>query len=172
MHAISVISCNYLQIDIATNASHHSAENTPPFSYKGSSPLCCNHPTHLATNAPLNSATHKVGLNHVGVCSKIGTMYQLSQFIHNARETNRHPISVHIHVLKWYTCIEHAMVLQVNDVWLWSRLRLQDTVITFLYSNYRIQACMRLTLPLKKVALACNSCTGWVGYSWWKYQVV
>ena len=27
----------------------------------------------------------------------------------------------------------------------------------------RIQACMHLTLPLKKVALACNSCTGWVG---------
>ena len=27
----------------------------------------------------------------------------------------------------------------------------------------RIQTCMRLTLLLKKVALACNSCIGWVG---------
>ena len=31
------------------------------------------------------------------------------------------------------------------------------------FSSCRIQACMRLTLPLKKGALAYNSCTGWVG---------
>ena len=31
------------------------------------------------------------------------------------------------------------------------------------FSSCRIQACMRLTLPLKKVTLACNSCAGWVG---------
>ena len=31
------------------------------------------------------------------------------------------------------------------------------------FSPCRIQACMRLTLSLKKVALACNNYTGWVG---------
>ena len=32
------------------------------------------------------------------------------------------------------------------------------------FSSCRIQACMHaFNLPLKKVAIACNSCTGWVG---------
>ena len=31
------------------------------------------------------------------------------------------------------------------------------------FSSYRIQACVRLTLPLNKVTLVCNSCAGWVG---------
>ena len=31
------------------------------------------------------------------------------------------------------------------------------------FSSCSMQACMHLTLLLKKVALACNSCTGWVG---------
>ena len=49
-------------------------------------------------------------------------------------------------------------------------LRLRSTVCSLIFgkllpyfSLFRIQACMYLTLPLKKVALACNNCAGWVG---------
>ena len=50
-------------------------------------------------------------------------------------------------------------------------LRLQDTVCSLMFmkkilpsfSSCRIQACMHSTLPLKKAALASNSCTDWVG---------
>ena len=35
--------------------------------------------------------------------------------------------------------------------------------ILLAFSSCRIQACMRLTLPHKKLALAFNNCTGWVG---------
>ena len=50
-------------------------------------------------------------------------------------------------------------------------LKVMDTVYLLIFmkkilpsfSSCRIQACMCLTLPLKKVALACNSCPGRVG---------
>ena len=66
--------------------------------------------------------------------------------------------------LLWVTYYHHQITSCFSYV-----LRLWDSLLIYVqekilppFSLCTIQACMRLTLPLKKVALTCNSCTGWV----------